>query len=64
MSMKLTQHQQAHDSIVPWGMLMLNVVSKEVDPSQLPEDKSEKQTAPWWKAKKWAYYCMNRLFAR
>ncbi len=64
MQSRLSQHQMSQESIVPWGMLMLQVVQKDVDPAQLPEDADEREKAPWWKAKKWAFYCLNRLFSK
>ena len=30
----------------------------------MPETKEEREKYPWWKAKKWAYKCLNRIFSR
>lgn len=30
----------------------------------MPEDLEERETNHWWKAKKWAYANLNRLFVR
>ncbi|KAK7714416.1 Nonsense-mediated mRNA decay protein 5 [Botryosphaeria dothidea] len=51
-------------SMVGWCSLFLNVVAKEPPPSAMPEDLEERETNHWWKAKKWAYANLNRLFVR
>ena len=61
---ELTKHQQSHDSIVPWGTFLLNVVQKQIDPSALPADEEDREISSWWKAKKWAFHSLNRLFSR
>jgi hypothetical protein len=50
--------------MVGWCSLFLNTVSKEPPPSALPEDVDEREKNHWWKAKKWAYANLNRLFTR
>jgi hypothetical protein len=60
----LSPYHQADQNIVPWGQLLLQIVQKEVDPSQIPSDEDERQNCPWWKAKKWAYFSLNKLFTR
>lgn len=64
MHTELSKHQQSHESIVPWGTFLLNVVQKEIDSAQLPSDDDSKEIAPWWKAKKWAFHSLNKLFSR
>ncbi|KAN0063244.1 Nonsense-mediated mRNA decay protein 5 [Thecaphora frezii] len=64
MHTELTKHQQSHESIVPWGTFLLNVVQKEIDASALPSDDEGREVASWWKAKKWAFFSLNRLFSR
>ncbi|CAO1614377.1 unnamed protein product [Parajaminaea phylloscopi] len=61
---QLTQHQQANESIVPWGKFLLEVARRRVDPSQLPSDEDDREIAPWYKAKKWACFTLNKLFSR
>lgn len=51
-------------SMVGWCTLFLNVVAKEAPPSAMSEDLEERETNHWWKAKKWAYANLNRLFVR
>jgi hypothetical protein len=54
----------AQDNMVGWCTLFIRVVSKDAPPSALPEDVEERETNHWWKAKKWAYANLNRLFVR
>lgn len=53
-----------HQVMVGWCTLFLTLVSKDPPPSSLPEDLDERETNHWWKAKKWAYANLNRLFVR
>lgn len=57
----LTQHQRSSESIVPWGSLMLRVVQKELPGA---DDPDAAERSAWWKAKKWAYFSLNKLFGR
>ncbi|KAK6532235.1 hypothetical protein TWF281_006427 [Arthrobotrys megalospora] len=52
------------ESIVGWATLFINVVNKTPPPESLPEDIDEREMHSWWKAKKWAYSNLNRLFVR
>lgn len=51
-------------TMVGWCTLFLNVVSKDPPESSLLDDVDERETNHWWKAKKWAYSNLNRLFVR
>ena len=53
-----------HQVMVGWCTLFLTLVSKDPPPSSLPDDLDERETNHWWKAKKWAYANLNRLFVR
>ncbi|KAF8862644.1 ARM repeat-containing protein [Acephala macrosclerotiorum] len=50
--------------VVGWCSLFLHTIAKEVPPTALPEDLTEREANHWWKAKKWAYFNLNRLFVR
>ena len=63
MMVTLTQHQQSNESIVPWGSVMLRIVQKSVV-TDADADADAREKAPWWKAKKWAFYSLNKLFSR
>ncbi|PWN53145.1 ARM repeat-containing protein [Violaceomyces palustris] len=64
MNSELTKHQQSHQSIVPWGTFLLQLVQKQVDQAALPADEAEREVSSWWKAKKWAFFSLNKLFSR
>ena len=53
-----------HDNMVGWCTLFLTVVGKEAPAEALDEDLEERERNHWWKAKKWAYANLNRLFVR
>jgi len=60
----LSQHQQGAESLVPWGRLLFTVVNLQVPKEAVPEDDEGRERSEWWKAKKWAYYILGRLFHR
>jgi hypothetical protein len=51
-------------TMVGWCTLFLTVVGKEPPETSLPEDLDERETNHWWKAKKWSYANLNRLYVR
>jgi hypothetical protein len=51
-------------SLVPWGTLFLQLIEKKIPNEALPTDADERDRYPWWKTKKWAYHCLNRLFSK
>lgn len=55
---------QLQESIASWGAVLLATIGKQLDESSLSEDADEKAAAPWWKAKKWAYRVLNKLYKR
>ncbi|KAG2009602.1 importin alpha re-exporter, variant 3 [Coprinopsis cinerea AmutBmut pab1-1] len=70
-TVNLSAHQQAAPSLVPWGQLLFTVVNLQIPDSALgltnpgsPGDEDEKERSEWWKAKKWAYAILGRLFHR
>lgn len=60
----LSKHQQSHDSLVPWGRLLFQVVNFVPPKEGVPDDLEEREKCEWWKAKKWAYGILGRLFHR
>ncbi|KAJ7214009.1 armadillo-type protein [Mycena pura] len=60
----LSPHQQTAESIVPWGQLLFAVVNLQIPKEAVPEDEDERERAEWWRAKKWAYATLGRLFHR
>ncbi|KAF7364786.1 Importin N-terminal domain-containing protein [Mycena venus] len=62
----LSQHQQSAESLVPWGQLLFAVVNLQIPKEAVPnyDDEDEREKAEWWRAKKWAYGTLGRLFHR
>lgn len=60
----LSERQRDNASLVPWGTLFLQMIEKPVPTEGLPTDLEELAKHPWWKAKRWAYQCLNRLYTR
>ncbi len=50
--------------MVGWCTLFLTVVGKQAPAEALEDDLEERERNHWWKAKKWAYANLNRLFVR
>jgi rubrerythrin len=42
----------------------LQTIAKDAPPNALPEDIADREANHWWKAKKWAYFNLNRLYVR
>ncbi|RUS23108.1 armadillo-type protein [Endogone sp. FLAS-F59071] len=60
----LPKSLQDPSSLVPWGTIFVQLVDKRIPQENLPTESEEREKYPWWKAKKWAYHCLNRLFGR
>lgn len=50
--------------MVAWCTLFIQTIAKEAPPQAMGEDLEDREVNPWWKAKKWAYANLNRLFVR
>ncbi|KAI9492090.1 armadillo-type protein [Zychaea mexicana] len=55
---------QDTQSLVGWGTMFLQLIDKKIPMEALPSDPEEREKYPWWKTKKWAYHCLNRLFSK
>ncbi|KAG9323012.1 hypothetical protein KVV02_008080 [Mortierella alpina] len=60
----LSERLRDNSSLVPWGTLFIQMIEKPVPTDGLPTDLEELEKHPWWKAKRWAYQCLNRLYVR
>ena len=60
----LSPHQQTPESLMPWGRLFEQVIRLELPKEAVPEDLEERERCEWWKAKKWAYATLGKLFHR
>lgn len=61
---ELPNHLREQTNIVAWCTLFLHVVSKDPPASAMVVDLDEREINHWFKAKKWAYGNLNRLFVR
>ncbi|KAF8327473.1 armadillo-type protein [Cantharellus anzutake] len=59
----LSPHQQSPESIMPWGKLFFQIINARLV-APLPGTPYEWETSGWWKAKKWAFNTLDRLFDR
>lgn len=62
--LQLSAHQMSNDSLVPWGRLLFQVVNLQIPQDAVPENEDERERCEWWKAKKWAYAILGRLYRR
>ena len=52
------------DVNIAWCTVFLHTVSKTCPASAMQGDQHEREKHHWWKAKKWAFFNLNRLFIR
>ncbi|KAH9028652.1 ARM repeat-containing protein [Lactarius hengduanensis] len=62
--LNLSRYQQSAEGLVPWGRLLFQVVNLRIPADAVPADEEERERSEWWKAKKWAYGILGRLFHR
>lgn len=55
---------QEHTALVGWCTIFLQLVDKKIPNEAQPADLEEREKFIWWKTKKWAYHCLNRLFGK
>lgn len=60
----LSEHQRSAESLVPWAKLLFQMVSLDIPKGVVPENEEERERSEWWKAKKWAFATLGRLFHR
>jgi hypothetical protein len=49
---------------VDWCTLFLRIIDKTPPPCAMDEDLEERASNHWWKARKWSYANLNRLYVR
>jgi hypothetical protein len=52
-----------NSSLIPWGTLFIQTVEKTVR-VEGSTDADDLKKSPWWKTKRWAYQCLNRIYTR
>ncbi|KAG0306184.1 hypothetical protein BGZ98_002842 [Dissophora globulifera] len=60
----LSERLRDNASLIPWGTLFIQMVEKPLPTEGLPTDLEDLEKHSWWKAKRWAYQCLNRLYTR
>lgn len=60
----LPQPLQSHQATVDWCTLFLTIISKQPPECAMDDDTDERERNHWWKARKWSYANLNRLFVR
>ncbi|KAI2605079.1 ARM repeat-containing protein [Hypoxylon fragiforme] len=61
---ELSSYLRQHDVNIGWCTIFLQTVSKAIPASAMSDDIEERERHHWWKAKKWAYFNLNRLWIR
>lgn len=54
----------AQQQMVGWCTLFIRTIGKTAPPTAMVEDLDERELNHWYKAKKWSYANLNRLFVR
>jgi importin-7 len=49
---------------IGWCTIFLQTVAKTPPAVSMVEDALEREKHHWWKAKKWSYFNLNRLYIR
>ncbi|KAM6524094.1 Nonsense-mediated mRNA decay protein 5, variant 3 [Fusarium solani] len=62
--LELSPFLRQRDVNIAWCTVFLHTVSKACPANALQGDQIEREKHHWWKAKKWAYFNLNRLFIR
>lgn len=62
--LELSSELQNMSSLVPWGQLFLKVITKVPPTEAMVGDLDAREAHAWWRAKKWAYFSLDRLFQR
>ncbi|KAI1407806.1 ARM repeat-containing protein [Hypoxylon sp. FL1857] len=62
--LELSSFLRQHDINIGWCTIFLHTVSKKIPASAMLDDIEERERHHWWKAKKWAYFNLNRLWIR
>ncbi|KAG6118182.1 hypothetical protein E4U13_000457 [Claviceps humidiphila] len=62
--LELCGHLRQHQVNIAWCTVFLQTVAKVMPAAAMQGDTFERERHRWWKAKKWAFYNLNRLFIR
>ncbi|OIW30657.1 ARM repeat-containing protein [Coniochaeta ligniaria NRRL 30616] len=62
--LELSDFLRERTSSIGWCTIFLQTVDKPIPASAMQEEAPERERHHWWKAKKWAYFNLNRLYIR
>ncbi|KAK4161467.1 armadillo-type protein [Cladorrhinum sp. PSN259] len=62
--LELSPYLRQNASSLGWCTIFLHMVAKPIPASAMQDDALERERHHWWKAKKWAYFNLNRLYIR
>ncbi|KAF7520633.1 hypothetical protein G7054_g12705 [Neopestalotiopsis clavispora] len=62
--LELPSFLRQRDVNIGWCTVFLHTISKAAPPAAMSDDLDERERHHWWKAKKWAYFNLNRLWIR
>ncbi|KAL3955144.1 hypothetical protein ACCO45_010707 [Purpureocillium lilacinum] len=62
--LELSPYLRQQQVNIAWCTVFLQTVSKAAPASSMQGDQFDREKHHWWKAKKWAYFNLNRLFIR
>ncbi|KAI0390471.1 importin-beta domain-containing protein [Xylariaceae sp. FL0594] len=62
--LELSRYLMNREVNIGWCTIFLQTISKAIPASAMPADVEDRERHHWWKAKKWAYFNLNRLWIR
>jgi hypothetical protein len=62
--LELSDFLRERTSSIGWCTIFLQTVDKPIPASAMQDEFPERESHHWWKAKKWAYFNLNRLYIR
>lgn len=60
----LSAFLRQQENTIGWCTVFLQTVSKTPPAIAMSDEPLERERHHWWKAKKWAYFNLNRLYIR
>jgi hypothetical protein len=64
LQLELSDFLRERTSSIGWCTIFLQTVDKPIPASAMQEEFPDRERHHWWKAKKWAYFNLNRLYIR
>lgn len=64
MQLDLPPHLLQQQVNIGWCTILLQTIAKAAPANSMQDEPLEREKHHWWKAKKWAYFNLNRLYIR